>query len=119
MKLLDKNLFKLPGININSFEKLDELFNNATSNIDNSLEALKLYKEIHKFMDILDGINSKGFINKTNLKVYPLINECIDLLLKDYKDYEKLQYKYGKTHGSTVQIGDNLYKVRDAMIFYR
>jgi hypothetical protein len=117
------NISKLPGIFINSFEKLDILFINAISNMDNlintNINASLLYKEINSLMDILDSINSKGYINKTNLQVYPLINECIGLLLKDYKEYEKMQDEYGKNHGSIVNIGDNFYTIRDSMIFYR
>lgn len=108
----------LPGIFIKSFENLDMIYLNAISNVENA-EGLKLFNEINNLMDILDSINGKGYINKTNLQVYPLINECINILLKDYNDYENNQKKFGKSFGSIVNIGNNLYTIRDAMIFYR
>lgn len=113
------NIKTLPGLSIKSFDKLDKLYFDAVSNIENNVGGLYLYKEINSMMDILDSINSKGYINDTNLKVYPLINECISILLKNYEDYTKNQKDFGKNFGSIVNIGDNLYTVKDAMIFYR
>jgi hypothetical protein len=113
------NIKTLPGLSIKSFDKLDKLYFDAVSNIENNVGGLYLYKEINSMMDILDSINSKGYINDTNLKVYPLINECISILLKNYEDYTKNQKDFGKNFGSIVNIGDNLYTVKDAMIFFR
>lgn len=115
----DKNHNNLPGLSIKSFDKLDKLYFDAVSNIENNVGGLYLYKEINSMMDILDSINSKGYINNTNLQFYPLINECISILLKNYEDYTKNQKDFGKNFGSIVNIGDNLYTVKDAMIFYR
>ena len=113
------NIKTLPGLSIKSFDKLDKLYFDAVSNIENNVGGLYLYKEINSMMDILDSINSKGYINNTNLQVYPLINECICILLKNYEDYTKNQKVFGKNFGSAVNIGDNPYTVKDAMIFYR
>lgn len=113
------NIKTLPGLSIKSFDKLDKLYLDAVSNIENNVGGLYLYKEINSMMDILDSINSKGYINNTNLQVYPLINECICILLKNYEDYTKNQKVFGKNFGSAVNIGDNPYTVKDAMIFYR
>lgn len=120
MKLLNTHTYhNLPGLSIKSFDKLDKLYFDAISNIENCDGGLYLYKEINSMMDILDSINSKGYINNTNLQVYPLINECISILLKNYEDYTNNQNEFGKSFGSLVYIGDNPYTVKDAMIFYR
>lgn len=113
------NINNLPGLSIKSFNKLDKLYFDAISNIENNVGGFYLYKEINLMMDILDSINGKGYINNTNLQVYPLINECISILLKNYEDYTNSQKEFGKNFGSIVYIGDNLYTVKDAMIFYR
>jgi len=63
----------LKSLPIESMQKIESMKDNCT-NLDSCLE---IFNEIVNILNILKGINNKGYINDTNLLSYPLLNECI------------------------------------------
>lgn len=88
---------------------------------NNSLNYAEDFLELSKLLNILRGINEKGFINDMNLLNYPLINEVVySWIMRDKKLLELDNLLYNKEiKGITALLGDKYIPIKDAKEVYR
>lgn len=80
----------------------------------------EIYNNVKEILDILKGLDSRGYLNTLNIRYYPLINKLIPLVVleKRNKEGEKIKDKKGRTIRARGREENYINGIR-SMVTYR